>query len=192
MPRGPSPLAPAHHRAADDLEELGRRRDLAPADAETNSTTTPKSVETEAEEPAARKPRPRKPRVAKPEPELPPIHRPTQLELNGGAGLYTLPRPTLVPRGRRTRSTPRPTMSHRRAEQVFAEFGVNCEVTGFTRGPTVTRYEVTLGAGVKVERITQLARNIAYAVKSPDVRIISPIPARARWASRSRTPTPRW
>jgi S-DNA-T family DNA segregation ATPase FtsK/SpoIIIE len=67
----------------------------------------------------------------------------------------------------------------RRLQSTLDEFNVGAKVVGYTRGPTVTRYEVELSTGIKVEAVTRLTRNIAYAVGSPDIEIHSPIPGKS-------------
>jgi S-DNA-T family DNA segregation ATPase FtsK/SpoIIIE len=64
-------------------------------------------------------------------------------------------------------------------ERALHEHGVDARLTKIVPGPTVTRYEIELAAGVKVSRVTGLAHDIAYALASADVRILAPIPGKS-------------
>jgi S-DNA-T family DNA segregation ATPase FtsK/SpoIIIE len=104
-----------------------------------------------------------------------------QLTLSGAAaGVYVLPPSALLrpgsPHKARTKANDKVVAD---LQDVFEQFKVDATVAGFTRGPTVTRYEIELDPGVKVERVTQLSKNIAYAVKSADVRILPVIPGKS-------------
>jgi S-DNA-T family DNA segregation ATPase FtsK/SpoIIIE len=95
-------------------------------------------------------------------------------------GSWKLPPASLLKRGTKREVDHRFVEEGGRVlEATLAEFGVAATLSGMTVGPTVTRYELELGSGVKVNRVTGLSHDIAYAMASPDVRILAPIPGRS-------------
>ena len=129
--------------------------------------------------PVVREPRAERAEVLEPPPHTPIEPRMEQLALSGDI-VYSLPANEVLKQG-----SPHKARSQAsddvvvRLQQVMEEFSIDAQVTGYTRGPTVTRYEVELGPAVKVEKILGVSKNISYAVASADVRILSPIPGKS-------------
>ncbi|WNM26260.1 DNA translocase FtsK [Demequina capsici] len=173
------PTADSRPAAAARTEVLGA---AAPANAERDAPVSPylaaahgAAGDVYESDPEA----PTEPQEAIPAPPTTRIVPPGEQGELDDTGPYVLPEMKVLAQGppHKTRSAANDRVVES-LQAVFEQFNVDAAVTGFTRGPTVTRYEVELGTGVKVEKITQLSRNIAYAVASPDIRILSPIPGK--------------
>ncbi len=166
---------PAYDTPVLSDRELKRRRKKAAADPDAGLDLFAPTEVT----PAITEPEDETHTELEPPPHAPLPGRVEQLELSGDIAYVLPPNDVLKPGSAHKPRSRASDQVVERLTQVMDEFGIDAQVTGYTRGPTVTRYEVELGPGVKVEKITNIQRNIAYAVASADVRILSPIPGKS-------------
>jgi len=189
IPRITSPIRSAAGRAVGGVSTLSSER--------TAASGAPRVYDVDSEEgwsvpgeaatlplPSLRSPRPKAPRPLPP-PTLASVATPAkqpELELGPGAkrGAWSLPPASyLVKTGAQTINRAEVDARGRTLHEALESHGVETRLVGATVGPTVTRYELELGSGVKVARVTTLQRDIAYSMAATDVRILAPIPGRS-------------
>ncbi|MEZ5180287.1 MAG: DNA translocase FtsK [Acidimicrobiales bacterium] len=177
------------------LFSLGSERSAAGADTDEVTVVVPGEVDLrdgapvpafydQDADPDAAPAKPKRPRKPKAKAEVAlPEGPPEQLEIALPPGAqpssWKLPPSSLLVRGD-AQAVDRKVVEDtgRNLEAALAEHGVETRLIGMTVGPTVTRYELELGPGVKVARVTSLHKDIAYAMATPDVRILAPIPGK--------------
>ena len=122
------------------------------------------------------------------QPELPPVEekpsKPVKAKVpklsSVPAGGYQLPPLELLHAGGGEEQSRRALEdTANQLEETLRQHGVDAQLTKIVSGPTVTRYEIELAPGVKVNRVSSLAHDIAYALATPDVRLLVPIPGRS-------------